>query len=375
MTERANFSRDRSRIPDIYLTGSVAAAEDVTGNGLPDLFVGARAVPWGYGQKPESYLLINQGEGYFEVDESVFGRRFSDLGLVTGAQWADMNGDGNKDLVISSEWEGIKIVYHDENRGTETIPNSSGLWNTVAVADLNNNGRPDILAGNLGLNSKFRASNSRPLRMYVNDFDGNGITEQIVTVYDNEGTERLFARYEELAEQLPYIGERFETHNEFAEADLYEIVDRTLMNEAITYEVHDLSSAVFYQNENGFHRKPLPLTSQFAPVHTFLVNDLTGNGYPDVVTAGNFFDANIQRGRYAADYGNVLLNDREGNLHYLPNRYTDWFLTGPIKKLDIIQINEEPVMVVAENDQPLRFFRVHSVSPDVIPLLIAGYEY
>ena len=117
------------------LTGSVAAVADVNGDGLPDIFLGARAVPWSYGTKPTSYLLINRGNGYFETDTTAFGKRFSDLGLVTGARWADMNGDGRPDLVVAAEWSNLKIVYNSGDRTVE-IPGSAGLWNTLALADL-----------------------------------------------------------------------------------------------------------------------------------------------------------------------------------------------------------------------------------------------
>lgn len=353
-----NFVRDRERMPEAYLTGSVAAIADVNGNGLPDIFIGARTIPWRYGEKPASYLLLNRGEGYFEIDESEFGEQFTNLGLVTGAEWADMNGDGRPDLVVASEWSDLIIVYNNREEGIVRLPNSSGIWNTIAITDLNNNGRPDILAGNLGLNSKFKASDDEPLRMYVNDFDGTGQVEQIVTYYDRDGEERLFARKDELGEQMPMIHDRFPTYTDFAQASLYDVVDQNRLNEAITYTVKDVRSSVFINEEDGFRRELLPVESQFAPIRSFLTKDLTGNGYTDVVTAGNFFDANIQRGRYDADYGGVLLNDGSGELNFLSNQEAGWYVTGQYRKAAFMQIGDEPVMVLAQNNGPLRFFRI-----------------
>lgn len=355
-----NFTRDRDRLPEIYLTGSVVAVADVNGNELQDLFIGARTIPWRYGEPPQSYLLINRGDGYFEVDDSDFGQRFSDLGMVTGAEWGDMNGDGLPDLVVASEWSDIIIVYNDESYGKERLAGSAGIWNTLALEDLIGNGRPDILSGNLGLNSKFRASEDAPLRMYVNDFDGNGSVEQIVTYIDRDGEERLFARKDELGEQMPYIHEQFETYTDFARAGLYDVIDRRRLEEAVTYMVTDLQSAVFYNDEDGFRREALPLERQFSPVHAFLFHDLNDNGSADVITAGNFLDANIQRGRYDADYGGVLLNDGSGDLSDLSNLEMNWFMEGQIRKLRWIGIGGDRVMIAAENDGPLRFYRVNS---------------
>jgi hypothetical protein len=356
-----NFRRDPDRLPRVRLTGSVAAVGDVDGNGLPDIFLGARAVPWSYGTKPTSYLLINRGNGYFETDTTAFGKRFSDLGLVTGAQWADMNGDGRPDLVVAAEWSNLKIVYNSGERTVE-IPGSSGLWNTLDLADLDGDGRPDILAGNLGLNSKFKASDTAPLRMYVNDFDGNGTIEQIITWIDRGGRERLFATKDELGRQLPAIHRRFETYRAFAEAGLYEVINRRLIDRAVQYSVVELGSAVFYNRPDGFSKVELPVTSQFSPIRDFLVRDLNGDGFPDVVSAGNFYDANIQGGRYDADYGNVLINDGNGRLQHLPNRDIDWYLEGQIRKIEVIRIGDMSVMIVAENDGPLRFFRINGPS-------------
>jgi enediyne biosynthesis protein E4 len=357
-----NFIRDHDRLPEIYLTGSVAAIADINKNGQLDIFIGARSLPWNYGKKPESYLLVNKGDGYFEVDKSEYGKQFSDLGLVTDARWADMDNDGRLDLVVASEWSNLKIVFNDVNKGVTTIPNSSGLWNSVFLADLNNNGSPDILAGNLGLNSKFKAGETEPLRMYVNDFDGNGTVEQIITYIDGEGQERLFARKDELGEQMPYIHERFETYSEFANANLYEVVDRRRLDEALEYKVTDLRSSVFYNNENGFTRKALPDENQFSPIYTFLVRDLNGNGNNDVISAGNFFEVNIQRGRYDADYGSVLINDGNGNLERFANCKINWYLTGQIRKIDVIHIGNTPVLILAKNDEKLQFFLINKFS-------------
>jgi enediyne biosynthesis protein E4 len=355
-----NFTRDPDRLPQIRLTGSVAAVGDVDGNGLPDIFLGARAVPWSYGTKPTSYLLINRGGGHFETDTTGFGKRFSDLGLVTGAQWADMNGDGRLDLVVASEWSNLKIVYNPGERTVE-IPGSSGLWNTLTLADLDNDGRPDILAGNLGLNSKFKASDTAPLRMYVNDFDGNGTIEQIITWIDRHGRERLFATKDELGQQLPAIHQRFATYRAFAKAGLHEVVNRRLLDRAAQYSVNELRSAVFYNRPDGFSKVALPVTSQFSPIHDFLVRDLNGDGFPDVISAGNFYDATMQRGRYDADYGNVLINDGNGRLQQLPNRDIDWYLEGQVRRIGLIRIGTKPVVIAAENDGPLRFFRINAM--------------
>lgn len=353
-----NFVRNTDAVESIYLTGSAAAKADVDGDGDQDIFVGARTVPWKYGVPPTSYLLQND-EGTFRVDDSELGERVSDLGMVTDAEWADMNGDGQPDLVVASEWTGLKIVYQGSDE-VYTIPGTSGIWNTVALSDMDGDGTTDIVAGNLGLNSKFKASDDKPMRMYVNDFDENGSEEQIITYIDDENKERLFARKDELAEQLDYINDRFENYESFAEASLTEVIDQSLLDEAQTYSITELRSAVFFNEGNKqFDKQPLPVKAQFAPLHDFLIEDLNGDGQVDVVGVGNFLNANIQRGRYDASYGEVLFNNGKGMLESIPNKEINWYLDGQIRNVQMIEIDGKSVMITAENDAPLRFFEIN----------------
>ncbi|WP_170864389.1 VCBS repeat-containing protein [Fodinibius roseus] len=351
---RGNFVRDKQAVPGIYLTGSVLARGDIEDDGDLDLFIGARAVPWKYGVPPENYLLINDG-GTFRVRKTGLGERVSDLGMVTDAEWADMNGDGTPDLVVASEWEEIRIIYQG-GKEAYAISGTSGLWNTLAVADINGDGARDIMAGNLGLNSKYKATEDAPVRMYVNDFDQNESIEQIVTYVDEEGKERLFATKDELAEQLNYIDDRFETYQSFAEASLTDVIDRDLLNEATIYALHELQSSVFYNRGEGkFDKKYLPIESQFAPLHDFLLTDISGDDRVDAIGVGNFYNVNIQRGRYDAGYGEMFVNDA-GTLKRIANRNINWFPEGQIRRVELIETDGGKVLITAENNGRLRFF-------------------
>ena len=350
-----NFVRDRESLPDLFITGSTVAVADVDNDGDKDLFIGARAVPWNYGEPPTSYLLINDN-GTFKKDTSEFGKRFSDLGMVTDAQWADIDGDGYEDLVVASEWSSIKVIYSKGEEKVLDIPNSTGLWNTVHLTDIDKDGRTDIVAGNLGLNSKYKASPEAPLRMYFNDFDENGKKEQLVTVM-KDGKERIFATRDELAEQLDYITKEFETYQSFGEASLYEVIDRRLLDDAVTYEVHDLRSSVFYNTPEGFMKEALPMNSQFSPIHGIIEYNETGSEEAYLISAGNYYDANIQRGRYDAGYGTVFANKADGKLSLLPNDKINWFLDGEIRTFRTITVDGNKLLIAGKNDRPLSFYR------------------
>ncbi|MDR8392514.1 VCBS repeat-containing protein [Aliifodinibius sp. S!AR15-10] len=355
-----HFLRSRERLPDLYITGSVVAKGDVDNDGDIDLFVGARAIPLNYGKPPTSYLLVNEN-GSFKIDTTAYGKSFTNLGMVTDAEWADMNKDGKIDLVVASEWSPLRLVYNLQKKGGTSVvelPNSTGLWNAVTLSDLDNDGFPDIIAGNLGLNSKFRAFPSEPLRMYVNDFDRNGIAEQIITYIDHKGEERLFATKDELATQLNYINERFESYKSFGETSLHDVIDRKLLSSADKYEVDELRSSLFYNKKDHFAKEPMPVTSQFAPMRDFFIYDLDNDHYSDIIGAGNFYEAAIQRGRYDASFGNVLLNRGDRGLQEVSNSKLNWFLEGEIRKIKKIRLGDKDILVVAANNAPLRFFLI-----------------
>jgi hypothetical protein len=157
---------------------------DFNGDGYVDLFVGGRSVPWNYGKIPRSYLLQNDGQGRFRDVTEEHAKELEHIGFVTQAIWFDLDKDGDKDLILCLEWGGIVAFINDKGSFTKKqLTDKKGWWNFILPVDIDHDGDIDLIAGNLGLNSRLKASEKEPVKMYYNDFDDNGKKEQILTYY------------------------------------------------------------------------------------------------------------------------------------------------------------------------------------------------
>ncbi|MEO6218788.1 MAG: VCBS repeat-containing protein, partial [Ginsengibacter sp.] len=176
-----NFSPDPAAIPPVIGNFSTIKAEDFNGDGDVDIFLGARTVPGNYGLPPHSYLLVNENGTWRDTAPP----SLANVGMVTDALWADVDADGDKDLVVVGDWMAIHVFKNDNGlfQNESAIPNSNGWWTRIDAADLDGDGDLDFVLGNWGLNTKFKASTQRPLTMYVNDFDNNGKSECIINWY------------------------------------------------------------------------------------------------------------------------------------------------------------------------------------------------
>ena len=100
---------------EAFSPGPLAVA-DVDGDGQLDLFVGGRVVAGRYPAPASSLLCRNQG-GKLVPDEPN-SALFKEVGLVNGAVWSDLDGDGWPDLVLACEWGPIRIFRNDHGKLT-----------------------------------------------------------------------------------------------------------------------------------------------------------------------------------------------------------------------------------------------------------------
>ncbi|MDE3253309.1 MAG: VCBS repeat-containing protein, partial [Bacteroidota bacterium] len=214
------FSKLDNAFNNLFLNASVVVPYDFNGDGAIDLFIGGRSIPWEYGATPHSYLLQNDGKGHFTDVTHSQAKELAQLGMVTQGLWFDLDKDGDKDLIICTEWNGIYAFLNNKGKFTKKeLTDKKGWWNFVLPVDIDNDGDIDLIAGNLGLNSRLTASEKEPVRMYYNDFDDNGRKEQILTYYLN-GRELPFANKDELQRQIPILKKKFLYAEDFAKASL-----------------------------------------------------------------------------------------------------------------------------------------------------------
>jgi predicted nucleotidyltransferase len=205
---RGDFTQSVDALPRIHPSGSCVAPGDFDGDGDLDLFVGSRSIPWKYGLTPTSYLLENDGKGHFSIVTEEYAPELKNVGMVTDAKWFDYDKDKDLDLVVVGEWmpvtlflnTGDSLVNITDKVGLEK---TNGWWNCITVDDLNEDGYLDLVAGNLGRNSKIQASEHEPVSIYISDFDKNGLIEQILCHFKLGKSYPMLLR-PDLMKQLPY---------------------------------------------------------------------------------------------------------------------------------------------------------------------------
>ena len=251
---------------NIYLTASCVVPYDFNGDGYMDLFIGGRAVPWEYGQVPQSYLLENDKHGHFKDVTAQYSGELSKVGFVRSAVWYDINKDGRKDLIISPEWGGICAFINEKGCfKKQLLTDKKGWWNFALPVDINGDGNIDLVAGNEGLNNRLTASSKEPVRLYYNDFDDNGKKEQVLTYY-LDGQEIPFANKDELQKQIPVIKKRFLYASDFAKASLDDIfsADKMKSSEILTADYFP-NSVLMNNGKLNFTTVPLPWLAQLGP--------------------------------------------------------------------------------------------------------------
>ena len=371
LNEGDSFRLAKAALPALTASGSCVKAVDYDHDGDLDLFVGGRVVPSQYPKPATSYLLRNEsrdGKARFVIDEqanAVFGQ----LGMVSDALWTDYDSDGWVDLIMAGEWMPLTLL-HNEAGTFRNMTQSAGLasavgwWNSLAGGDFDRDGDIDYIAGNLGLNTLFQASDAHPVGIYAADFDGNGGYDAIPTQYlrDSTGAFQEFPFYGRLdvEKQLVGVKKQFPYHAQFARSTMAQFLKNNAGGELLTYHANYLQSSWIENLGNGtFTIHPLPTAVQTSPVYGMVVDDLNLDGYPDVVMVGNDFGNELTAGRYDASNGWVLWNGPDG-FQVRSYDQTGFLVSGDAKALVKLQGNQGQIHYVAsQNQDSLRVFSTH----------------
>lgn len=362
---KGNFHLSHGLLPNLYVSTSTVKAGDFNGDGKPDLFVGVRVKPFQYGIPASSHLLENEGHGHFKDVTEQVAPGLKHLGMVTDALWTDYDGDGKPDLIVVGQYMPITI-FHNENGKLVNVTAKAGLgktngwWNTIAEGDFNGDGKPDYVVGNLGLNSRFKATVQKPLTMYVKDFNGNGIVNQVIAEYNGNKSYPV-ALLHDLVKQIPSLEKKYPTYASYRNQTIQDIFTPEQLKGAVIDRVYDFKTSVLMNNGNGtFTVKSLPLRAQFSPVYGLKVGDFNGDGHQDILIGGNLTNVKPQIGNYGASYGLLLEGDGKGDFKPVPPDKSGFMVRGQIRDFKIIKAPDgKPRLFVAMNNDSLKVFTVN----------------
>ncbi|SDK45202.1 Repeat domain-containing protein [Catalinimonas alkaloidigena] len=353
-----------TELPNLAFSGSCVAAADFDRDGDMDLFVGGRLVPGQYGQDPPSYLYINNGHGSFKN----YTKRYlpaNELGMITDACWADVDGDDYPELVVVGDWMPVTIYQNVRGKSLEPreVAGSAGWWNALEPADLDGDGDLDFVLGNLGRNSHLRASAQQPAELYVHDFDGNGVVEQLITTYKEDGNAYPMILKHDLQKQMPNTKKNFVKYADYAGKRLEDIFTPEELAGALQKQVVNPNTCLLRNDGGQFTLEPLPVEAQVSPVCGIQVDDFDGDGQSDILLAGNFFDVLPEIGRYDASYGLVLCGKKDGSYQPLRPQESGFFTRGQVRHVQPARgRGEERWLILAKNDaaaQVMRYAPAH----------------
>lgn len=357
------FTPSSELIPATFKNISVIAPQDFDGDGDMDVFIGSRSVVGTYGANPDHLFLENTGNGSFKEATERLAYDLKDAGMVTDALWTDIDGDGKKDLVTVSDW-GTPLIYRNSGRRLSRLPSTldslNGWWNTAEAADLDGDGDNDLILGNQGSNLHYKPSRENPMKMWVNDFDNNGTIEQIVT-QTSDGKDYPLHQKKELTTQMVALKKQNLKASEYARKTINELFPNAVMDNAIMKK-SVVSQSVIAVNEGGgrFTIQELPFRVQLSCVCGITCADVNKDGHLDLIMGGNNFEFKPQYSRLDASYGNVLLGDGKLGFDWDPYDSSGFFIKEEIKHLQQIKDkNGKTFIIAAINDAKPRIYELN----------------
>jgi len=360
---RGRFLKSRQMLPVArYESSSCVQPADFDNDGDMDLFVGIRLHPFLYGVPVNGYLLENDGHGNFS---NVSGKRapgLMEVGMITDMTWADVDNDGDLDMVIVGDWMPVKIFINDHGIFTDEserfgLSNTEGWWNVIIAKDLNGDGNVDFVLGNHGLNSRFKASAKQPVTMYVNDFDLNGSVEQIICAYNGNKLYPVVMK-DDLVKQIPALERKYRKFEDYKEQTIEDIFSNEVLQRAVKLNARVLESCVMINTGlASFHLNFLPVEAQFSPVYAIAADDFDDDGICDIVIGGNQYRAKPETGIYNASYGLYLKGNTDGTWYAVPSVISGFFTKGEIRDFEILTIFGSRIIAVVRNNDKLEFYK------------------
>ncbi|HZJ00875.1 MAG TPA: VCBS repeat-containing protein [Gemmatimonadaceae bacterium] len=356
--------RDSAALPRMLTSTSAVRAADFNGDGKPDLFVGGTFTPRSYPSPTRSYLLRNDGNGRFtDVTAQLAPELVNPGGMIRDAVWVDFNGDGRVDLVTAGEWMPVEF-YRNEGSRFSNVTKSTGLppmrgwWFSLATGDFDKDGKPDIVAGNLGLNYTYRTSAAHTFGVYAGSFTGNRTTDIVLTDKAN-GNEFPYGGLTSLGREIYTLALRYPTYGSFAQAPIAKLLGRSQLEQAVHYET-DTFASMYLHNEAGgkFSAAPLPNAAQISPLKSIIPLDVDRDGYLDLIVAGNLYQAEANTPRADAGNGLWLRGNGKGGFATVSPRESGFLAPRDVSGMALVKTSAGRSLIVANTGDSIQTFRL-----------------
>ena len=356
------FTKSKDALPDIRSSGSCITAADIDNDGDQDLFIGGRLVSGTYPVPASSHILLNQ-QGKFKDATAELLPDLKEIGLVTAALWSDFNRDEQVDLILAGEWMPV-LFFQNQNGKFINVTEMTGLsdnlgwYYSLAKGDFDGDGDTDYLAGNFGLNSRFKASPENPFEIYAADFDANKTLDIVLGYYYRDKQYPVHSR-NALNDQMNFIKKKYPDYHSFALATVEDIFPPEKISGALHHKAKNFASIYIENKGQGkFDKRPLPLEAQISSVNDFVVKDFDRDGRLDVLISGNLYATEFRTARNDAGIGLFLKGDGKGGFTPVPVKESGYFTPGDVKDLAVINYGQNEVILVANNNDRLQLIRI-----------------
>jgi hypothetical protein len=357
---KGKFTKSNGLLPQETASGSCVRPFDFDKDGDLDIFVGGQVTPGQYPTPPQTCLLKNEGGKFTDVCAQV-APDLQKIGMISDFAWADVDGDQKEELIVAGEWLPISIFKYNngklENATAQFgLENTTGWWNCLAAADLDKDGDMDLVAGNLGLNSRLRASEKEPLELYAKDFDNNGSLEPVLAYYNGGKLYPLPLR-DNMIKQMPSLKKKFVFYTDYGKATLDQVFSSSELSSAQHFTAKTFASSWFENKDGKLIQHPLPLAAQFSPINQLQIEDFNGDGHLDLLMAGNSYSPDVETGRYDAGNGLLLAGDGKGVFQPVPNRQSGFWATREARDLKKLKLaNGKTLFLIANNNDLLEAY-------------------
>ena len=345
-----------------FVSTSTISANDFDNDGDLDVFLGTRLNSGSYGTTTKSYMLENDGKGIFTDITQNVAPDLLKMGMVTDSEFVDINNDNKKELVVVGEWMPVKVYEFSNDVFVDIsddlgLDKSNGLYNVLKIVDVNNDSFKDIILGNYGLNSSFKASIDKPLTLLVNDFDNNRKTEQIIGMYYGDDLYPI-VQLKDLWMQIPVLKKKYLKFENYKNKKLLELFSKEIMDKTEKKYVYNLASCILI-NDVGkkFKLEYLPFEAQLSPIYSILSENLNNDDYDDIIIGGNITTVKPEFGINNASFSLLLLGMKDSKFKSLNSRESGLFVKGEIRDIIKVKVNEKDNYIFAVNNSKLKIFK------------------